>query len=76
MTSYAAQKGRAVQAVRSTPKTEPKQLTTAEEERVAAANEFILEHIPDMLPMIRDLHAEGLIDGWRNIVTFRLTDRQ
>lgn len=24
-------------------------------------------HCPDLIPEIRDLHREGLIDGWRNI---------
>lgn len=71
MSSYAAQKGRAAQSVRSTPKIEPKPLTAAEELRVAEAKAFILEHMPEMLEIIRDHHAAGNIDGWRAIQSCR-----
>lgn len=69
MTSYAAQKGRAVQQLRSTPKKEQKPLSPAEDARVAANKEFVLEHMPELLPIIRSLHAEGLIDGWRAVAS-------
>lgn len=75
MTSYAAQKGRAVQPLRSTPKKEQKPLSPAEDARVAANKEFVLEHMPELLSTIRSLHAEGMIDGWRSIKSCRkLTD--
>lgn len=68
MTSYAAQKGRAAPALRSTSPAAPKALTPADDARVAENKQFILDHMPELLATIRDLHAEGLIDGWRNIV--------
>lgn len=73
MTSYAAQKGRAAQSVRSTSPAAQISLTPADDARVATNKQFILEHMPELLPTIRNLHAEGLIDGWRAITHCRLT---
>lgn len=72
MTSYAGQKGRATAQARPASPAAPKPITTAEEERTAVNKQLILEHMPELLPMIRDLHAEGLIDGWRNICNCKL----
>lgn len=67
--SYAAQKGRAAPALRSTSPAAPKTLTPTDDARAAANKQFIREHMPEIIPTIRDLHAEGLIDGWRSIKT-------
>lgn len=74
MTSYAAQKGRAAQALRSTPPAAQKALTPADDARVAANKNFVLDHMPELLPLIRDLHAEGMIDGWRAISNCNLIE--
>lgn len=68
MTSYAAQKGRAVPAAQAVRPAPARPLTEAEEARIDDNKQFVLEHMPELLPTIRDLHTEGLIDGWRCIV--------
>lgn len=72
MTSYAAQKGRAVPVAPATKAAAPRPLTAADEARIAANREFILEHMPEMLAIIRDHHAAGNIDGWRAIDACRM----
>lgn len=74
MSSYAYQKGRTAAPVRSTAPAAPRPISPAEAERIAANKDFILEHMPEMLPIIRELHAEGMIDGWRSVVRSTLLD--
>lgn len=76
MTSYAAQKGRAAPVAQPVHQAKQAPLSPAEEARIAETRAAILEHMPEMLPIIRDLHAEGLIDGWRSVKSFRLIDHQ
>lgn len=44
-----------------------RQLSDAERERVAANRAFVHEHMPELVDFIKELHAEGLIDGWRAV---------
>jgi hypothetical protein len=74
MTSYAAQKGRAATVAQPVSRQASAPLTEAEEARIAENRDLILEHMPEMLPIIRNLHAEGLIDGWRSFARFALLD--
>lgn len=74
MTSYAAQKGRAARLDKPSRPAPAKPLSEAEEARVADNKDFILAHMPEMLPIIRDLHADGLVDGRRNFVRCTLLD--
>ena len=75
MTSYAAQKGRSVPVTPGPIPAKPRPLSDEEEAQVAANRDFILEHMPEMLEIIRDQHAAGNIDGWRSIKSCRmLTD--
>lgn len=74
MSSYAGQKGRASSQARPAAPAAPKPITREEEERIAANKQLILEHMPDLLPKIRELHAEGAIDGWRSLVRCTLLD--
>lgn len=74
MSSYAAQKGRAAPVARSPQTVEARTLTEAEEARVANNRDLVLEHMPEMLQIIRQLHAEGLIDGWRSVRCTLLDD--
>ena len=72
MTSYAAQKGRAAPTAPVVKAATTRPLTPAEEARVAENRAFVIEHMPELLPMIRSMHAEGLIDGWRSIKSCRI----
>lgn len=72
MTSYAAQKGRAAPAAPEIKAAAPAPLTADDEARIADNRDFILEHMPEMLAIIRDHHAAGNIDGWRAIDACRL----
>lgn len=72
--SYSAMKGRAAQVAPPVSNRQPETLSPAEEARIADNRDLVLEHMPEMLQIIRNLHAEGLIDGWRNIKQVRLLD--
>ncbi len=37
------------------------------QDAIAERRAFIHEHMPEMLPEIKELHALGMIDGWRNV---------
>lgn len=76
MSSYASQKGRAAAPVRSTTSAAPRTISPAEAERIAANKDFILEHMPEMLATIRELHAEGMIDGWRAVKNCNLIEKK
>lgn len=45
----------------------PPPLSSAEQARVAQNRRLVHEHMPEMLPIIKELVEEGLIDGWRNV---------
>jgi hypothetical protein len=70
LTSYAGQKGRVAPASAgaSKPK-EQRALSPAESERVAVNRDFILENMPDAASFIKELYAEGMIDGWRSVIS-------
>lgn len=74
--SYASAKGRAIQRPAATAKREPTPLSEAEQQRVAANRAMVIEHMPEAVQFIKDLHAEGLIDGWRNVTRCTLLDRE
>lgn len=76
MTTYAAQKGRGIQNLRSeTPSPEKAPpLSDSEKARIESNKEFVIEHMPELLPFIRDLHAQGMIAGWRSVRNCRLID--
>lgn len=54
------------------PKRPRQELSEAEKEIVAANRAAVYEHLPDMLPLFRELHEAGLIDGWRDVVSVEL----
>lgn len=75
MSSYASQKGRAAPVAPAAKREKPlAELSEADKASIEGNKEFILEHMPDMLPFIRDLLATNQIDGWRNIKQTRLLD--
>lgn len=68
MNDYARLKGSAAAtATAARQPSAPRALSEAEEERVAENRAFVLTHLPELVPFIKDLHAEGLIDGWRAV---------
>lgn len=42
-------------------------MTPAQEARTAALRAAVHAHCPELIPVIKDLHQHGLIDGWRNV---------
>lgn len=51
----------------ATRPTAPANLADDESDLVASRREAFLTVMPDAYPFFRDLHANGLIDGWRAI---------
>lgn len=47
-------------------------LSADEAARVAENKARVERHLPEMLPFFKDLYAEGLIDGWRAVVSVRV----
>jgi len=43
-------------------------LTPADQSRAERARAAVHEHMPEILPCIRDLVGEGLVGGWRAVV--------
>ena len=43
-------------------------LNQSERERIAAQNAKVKRLMPEMVPIIKDLHEAGLIDGWRSVL--------
>jgi hypothetical protein len=44
-----------------------KPLTEAERARVAHTVSQVKELMPELVSVVKDLHAAGLIDGWRDV---------
>lgn len=77
MTTYASIKGSAAAPVPKVSRREPlPALSATEAAHVEANRQFVLEHMPELLPLIRALHAEGLIDGWRSVRNCTLKDTE
>lgn len=77
MNSYASIKGRSL-SIPIDPKapSTAKKLSRAEIERVASNRDFVREHMPELVDLIRDLHAEGLIEGWRAVTNCKINERE
>ena len=60
-------------APRAAPKVLPP-LSEAEHARIKATIAIIKEKSPHLLALIKDLHAEGLIDGWRAVTLTKVND--
>lgn len=73
--SYASTKGRAIQRpATDQPRRPQKPLSEAEQQRVAANRDFMVEHMPEAVQFIKELHAAGLIDGWRAVKNCKLIE--
>ena len=40
------------------------------------AKAFVQEHMPDLIPLIRGLVAEGLLSGWRDVRNCKLLHQE
>lgn len=70
MNDYARVKGSATApaALERPPTAAPvRELSDQETARVAENRAFVLEHLPEFAPFIRELHSIGYIDGWRAV---------
>lgn len=45
----------------------PPPLSPAAQAHVAETRRLVHKHMPEMIPIIKELAEEGLIDGWRNV---------
>ena len=43
-------------------------LNPAQMEKVARNKAAVCEHMPELVPFIRELHEAGMIDGWRGVI--------
>lgn len=55
--------------------TAPRPLSDAERAKVAENKAFVETNLPDLIPFIKELHAEGMIDGWRAVQNCELLKR-
>ena len=77
MTTYASIKGHAARpaAQASTVLARPAaDLPPAEIERISANRQLVMKHMPELVDFIKELHAVGLIDGWRCVQGCKLTN--
>lgn len=76
MSDYARIKGSAapVTPARFVAPSAPRPLSEAERERVAENRAFVLEHLPELVPIIGELHQSGIVDGWRCVQNCRMLD--
>ena len=76
MNPYASIKGRASAPVAAAKVATPaRTLSPAEIERVAENRAFVMQHMPELVDFIKELHGEGLIDGWRAVTHCTLIER-
>jgi hypothetical protein len=45
------------------------ELKPAQLARVARNKAAVYEHMPEMVPIIKELHEAGMIDGWRGVTS-------
>lgn len=73
MNDYARATGRTGQpAGDNRPAPQKKPLSDAEIARCTEAKAFVLERMPELVPFLRDLVAEGMVPGWRGVINCRL----
>lgn len=66
--SYASIKGRSAPQAASTPSRRPAApITEAESQRIRENIATVKAHLPEVVPLIKELHDAGLIDGWRAV---------
>lgn len=63
----------AATAPAAAPKTLPP-LSEAEHARIKQTIAIVKEKMPEIVPMIKELHALGMIDGWRSVTITKGSD--
>jgi hypothetical protein len=63
----------AAPATPAVPKVLPP-LSEAEHARIKATVAIVKERCPELLEMIKGLHALGMIDGWRSVTITKVTE--
>jgi hypothetical protein len=71
MNDYAKIKGSSapVPTAPAADSSDPAELTDAQRDRIAVKRDQVRELMPELIPFIRELQAEGLIDGWRAVIS-------
>lgn len=70
---YARARGRAaslladIDAKANPPARSARPISAAAQQRALENRAAVHEHMPEMLPVIKELHELGMIDGWRNV---------
>lgn len=49
-------------------------LTEAEHARIKQTVSDVKEFMPEIIPMMKELHAMGMIDGWRSVTVTKHTE--
>ncbi|WP_025916151.1 hypothetical protein [Herminiimonas sp. CN] len=49
-------------------------LSEAEHARIKQTIAIVKEKCPELVPMIKELHALGMIDGWRSVTITKVND--
>lgn len=80
MTTYASIKGQptrtAPQASTTASAAPAEDLPSDEMERIADNRAFVIEHMPELVDLIKELHAAGLIVGWRSVQNCKSLSRK
>ena len=50
-------------------------LSAEEQAKVAMKKAFVEAHLPEAVPLVKDLYQAGLIDGWRSVAEVRLLNK-
>ncbi|MBU1692281.1 MAG: hypothetical protein KJ958_05440 [Gammaproteobacteria bacterium] len=59
---------------RGEEKRRPRELSEDEKLKVACTAQRVELHMPEVVPLVKELHALGMIDGWRNVKNFRFKE--
>lgn len=49
-------------------------LTEAQHASIKATIAIVKEEMPEVVPMIKELHAMGMIDGWRSVTVKKVVN--
>lgn len=77
--TYAGAKGKAADFGQKSASTAARPalrpLSAEEQAKVAMKKAFIEEHLPEVVPLVKDFYNAGLIDGWRSVSAVRLLNK-
>lgn len=70
------QPGYTVAAPPPTARTSPQPLCDAERDLVAKNRDLVIVHMPELVPLIHELHALGMIPGWRAVKRIKIFEEE